>query len=375
MTDDETHEADRAKDAPHPRMTPALFGQMPAEQAFLDAYSSGKMPHAWLIHGPRGVGKATLAWRIARFMLTRSDSADDALFAPPEPPATLDADPRHPAFARISALGEPQLHLLRRNWDPEKKRFKTGIAVEDVRRMKSFFSLSATDGGWRVVIVDSADEMTPQAANALLKILEEPPRKSMLLLVSHQPAGLLPTIRSRCRALRCIPLGAEDQARALAGAGFAPPENPVALSQLSAGSTGNALRLLQHDGLAVYARLVELLGQSPGLDRGLALALAEGCAGRDKAERFDLTLQLLSLLLTRLARFAVLQSAVWEEAAPHEARSFARLAPGPAAAHHWAELAAQMSARTSHARAVNIDPASVILDALLSIDGAARKAA
>ena len=159
-------EPDRAEGAPHPRETHALFGHAVAEAAFLDAFNSGRMHHAWLITGPKGLGKATLAWRIARFLLTTPSDEGDALFTAPKPDK-LDVSPDHPVAHRIHALSEPGLFLLRRPWDPEKKRLKTSITVDEVRRMKDFFGLSAGGNGRRVVIVDAAEEMNPNAANAL----------------------------------------------------------------------------------------------------------------------------------------------------------------------------------------------------------------
>ncbi|MEM7439816.1 MAG: DNA polymerase III subunit delta', partial [Pseudomonadota bacterium] len=276
---------------------------------------------------------------------------------------------------RAQALGEPRLALVRRAWDDKAKRLKTVITIDEVRKLKSFFALSAADGGWRVAIVDAADEMNPSAANALLKILEEPPEKTVLLLVSHQPARLLPTIRSRCRALRCMPLSSEDQAAALAQSGHPPGDAAAAIAELSAGSAGAAIALIQNDGGKLYERLLGLLANAPGSDRGAAIALAEGCVGAANSERYGLTLVLIDLMLTRLARFAALQPSIWTEAAPQEARIFARLAPGIGHARLWATLAADLSARTGHARAVNIDPASVVLDALLAIDTRLKEAA
>lgn len=374
MSDETRPEPDRAEGAPHPRETLTLFGQRSAQAGFLDAYNRGKLHHGWLLTGPRGVGKATLAWRIARFLLTQEVGGDAGLFGEPEKPATLDVDPNHPAVRRARALGEPRLFLLRRGWDDKARRLKTVITVDEVRKLKSFFTLSAADGGWRVAIVDAADEMNPNAANALLKLLEEPPENTVLLLVAHQPARLLPTIRSRCRALRCDPLSAADQAAALDAAGI-PAQDTTALAELSSGSVGAAVRLLQSDGLALYAQLVEVLSAAPGLDRTAALRLADACAGAANAERYDMTLTLLAQLLTRLARFGARQPATWDEAAPHEARLFARLAPNARAARGWADLAAGLSARTGHARAVNIDPSTTVLDTLLSIDATARGAA
>ena len=370
LTADELPEPDCAPGAPHPRFTPHLIGQHAAEAAFLDAFTGDRMHHAWLITGPRGVGKATLAWRIAKFLLSQPED-DGGMFGAPPPPTTLTPDETHPAVRRALSLGEPRLFLCRRPWDDKAKRLKKDITVDEVRKLKSFFALSAADGGWRVAIVDDMDQMNVSAANALLKVLEEPPEKTILLLVSHQPARLLPTIRSRCRDLRCGALSPEEQAQALQQAGLEGPPDP-AITELSGGSVGAALRLAQGDGTTLYARLIGLADTAPGLDRSAALTLANACTGAPNAETYDLTIGLLDLLLTRLARFGALQPSGWVESAPQEARTLAKLAPHAPAARKWANLAQELSARASHARAVNLDPSSVILDMLLKLDDTAR---
>jgi DNA polymerase-3 subunit delta' len=357
-------EGDCAHGAPHPRETPALFGQQAAETAFLDAWSGGRLHHAWLLRGPRGVGKATLAYRIARALLIHGDA----------PPHSLDSEPDHPVSRRIVAQSEPRLLTLRRPADPKTGRLKRDLTVDEVRRLTPFFGLSAADGGWRAVVVDAADDMNASAANALLKTLEEPPPRAALLLVAHAPGALPPTIRSRCRTLDLRPLGAEDMTRALTAAGADPGAEPGALAALSGGSPGAALRLAQGGGAALYARLARLLGGAPGLDRSLLLEVAEGCAGRGEAEaRFELTCELTVALLHRLARSGA--GAPLPEATLGEARLAQRLSPDPGRARLWAEAAADAASRAARARAVNLDPASAILDMWLAIDAVAARAA
>ncbi|TNF61069.1 MAG: DNA polymerase III subunit delta', partial [Rhodobacteraceae bacterium] len=204
MSADDTDIAqpDQAPGAPHPRETLRLLGQAQAEAEFLAAFATGRLHHGWLLTGPQGIGKATLAWRIARFLLATPDPQEDGLFGAPPPPASLDIAPDHPVARRMLARAEPGLAQVIRSLHPKTGKLRDVITVEDVRDLHRFFGLSATDGGRRVVIVDAADEMNPQAANALLKMLEEPPRRATLLLVAHQPSRLLATIRSRCRTLR-----------------------------------------------------------------------------------------------------------------------------------------------------------------------------
>lgn len=374
MTDDTLPEADRVEGAPHPRDTARLIGQGAAEAAFLDAHAGGRVHHAWLLCGPFGVGKATLAWRVARFLLaTKADDGAGGLFggAEPEPaPRSLDIDADHPVVRRIHAGSEARLFLLRRAWDDEKKRLKTVITVDEVRKLRSFLQLSAADGGHRVVIVDAADEMNTQAANAILKMLEEPPPGVTFLLVSHQPSRLLPTIRSRCRVLKLSTLSPEDLSEAMRQAG-AEPHDGDALSVLSGGSVGEAMRIANLDGVATYAAIVALVTTVPRLDRPKALKLAEAAAQRGAEERRDLLLFLIDLFLARLARRGAMGQA-GPEAAPGEAELLARLAPDPVAGRRWAELQQRLGARARHARAVNLDPAALVLDMILKIDETAR---
>ena len=373
MSDDDLPAPDQAPGAPHPRETPVLFGQDEAQADFLNAFSTGRMHHGWLLTGPEGVGKATLAWRIARFLLATPEAADDGLFGAPPPPESLDIPVDHPVARRVLALSDPGLKLVRRGWDEKAKRLKTVITVDEIRDLKQFFALSSADGGRRVVIVDSADEMNPNAANALLKLLEEPPARTTLLLISHQPSRLLPTIRSRCRELRLAPLGAADMTAALgqAGAEVGASESQ-ALAQLSAGSVGDALRLLNLDGLTLYGQLVTVLGSLPDLDRARAIALAESVAGRGAEARLDLLLTLLDTGLARLARTGVTGTPPQPEAAAGEARVLTRLAPDALSGRRWAQLAQTAGDRLRHGRAVNLDPASLVLDTLLQMQRTAR---
>lgn len=360
---------DQVAGAPHPRAA-HLIGHAAAQSALLEAFNSGRMHHAWMISGPRGVGKATLAWKIARFLLATPED-DGGMFAPP-PPDTLDIPDDHPVARRLLALSEPRLFLLRRPYDEKTEKLKNDITVDEVRRMKAFFALSSADGGRRVAIVDPLDEMNPSAANALLKLLEEPPAKVTFLLITHQPAKLLPTIRSRCRELRLTPLGPDDLSDALTAAGGdVAPEARVALAELAGGSVGRAFELTNLDGLALYQSLVDLLGGLPRLDRSRAQALAEAAAGRGAEAQFDLIIALIDLFLARTARACAL-GGLAPDAAGGEGALIARLASNPGAARHWAELAQSLGQRARRGRAVNLDPAALVLDMLLAIETGAR---
>jgi DNA polymerase-3 subunit delta' len=363
-------EPDRVDGAPHPRRTRVLYGQETAEREFLNSWRAGRLHHGWLLAGPRGVGKATLAWRMARALIAQ----DPGAMLAPEIPDTLDMDPEAPTYRRCASLGEPRLKLIRRGWDDKLKRLRTRIVVDDTRTLRDFMGLTAADGGWRVVIVDPVDEMNPSAANAILKMLEEPPAKCVLILISHAPARLLPTIRSRCRRLDLRALAADPLIRAVAHAApDLPPPSP-ALAQLSGGSAGDALRLSAAEGPEIYASLLKLFANAPGIDRAALHLLAESASGPGSEARRDALVRLGALLPQRLARAAAIGPPD-AEAGPGERRLMARLAARPAQARIWADAAQEFQARLDRALGVNLDPAQAFLDTFLALDAAAGRAA
>src|SRR5476649_1397977 len=195
-----------------PRETSALFGHAAAEHALLESYQSGLIPHAWLIGGPPGIGKATLAYRLARFVLAHPDPKSPAV----QQAKSLAVDPDNPVARRVAAQAQGDLMVLERTINEQTGKLYTVIRVDDVRRSVPFFGSTAGEGGWRIAIVDAVDDLQREGANALLKVLEEPPARTLLLLISHAPGRELPTIRSRCRRLLLRPLAADDVVRAVA---------------------------------------------------------------------------------------------------------------------------------------------------------------
>jgi len=265
----------RAEDTepPHPRETAVLFGHADAERTLLEAYRAGRMPHAWIIGGPPGIGKATLAYRMARFVLAHPDPAA----ADVQAARSLAVAEDHPAARRMIAQAHSDLLVLERTAGPTGT-LRTVITVEDVRRTIGFFGSTAGAGGWRLCIVDSADELqSPQGANALLKVLEEPPARALFLLVAHAPGRLLPTIRSRCRRLTMRPLDTADVACAAAVAlGRDPDEADLRRAAGGAqGSVARAISLLGGPALAVRDRMIELLGALPAVDPRALHALGD----------------------------------------------------------------------------------------------------
>ena len=298
---------------PAPRENPLLLGHAPAERRLIAAHGSGRLPHAWLIAGPNGIGKATLAFRFARWLLSRGDDVDDgpSLFAAPSAPPSdsLFLDPEDRIFRMVASGGHPGVLTIERGINPQRKRRYSEIRVDDVRKLADFMHLTTAQGGWRVVVVDSADEMNRNAANAILKLLEEPPKRAVILLVSHAPGGLLPTIRSRCRMLRLEPLAVEIVVDLLQRfLPELPPDTALPIAVLAEGSIGRALMLADQNGLATVAAILEVLRDAPRIDRRKLAKLADQWARPAKegeADPFDNGAELLLWWAQRALRMAV----------------------------------------------------------------------
>jgi DNA polymerase-3 subunit delta' len=263
-----------------PRETGVLFGHREAESAMLSAYRSGRIPHAWLIGGPQGIGKATLAYRMARFVLTHRDPASDNV----QHAETLWIDPAEAVARQVASGAHGGLLTLERTAN-DKGVMRTVITVDETRETISFFGSTAAAEGWRVCVVDTVDELNPNAANALLKILEEPPQRSLFILVSHAPARVLATIQSRCRKLRLRPLSTDDVIRAAAlASGRAADDAALAeAATASEGSVGRALTLLGGDSLKLIERTTALLANLPRLDPRELHALSDALGTSDRA--------------------------------------------------------------------------------------------
>jgi DNA polymerase III subunit delta' len=292
-----------------------IIGHDAAEAQILAAYNAGKLHHAWLLAGPMGVGKASFARRVARFLLSPARAEDGGgLFGPAEP-TSLDVAADDPASALIDAGSHPGLLTLERLVNEKTGKRATGISVDQARTLAPFVSLMASDGGWRVIIIDAIDDMNRAASNAVLKIVEEPPAKTLFLLVSHQPGGLLPTIRSRCRRLEFKRLPDDDVKAVLVAQLVAPADIPVLLA-LADGAPGQALRFAGLD-LPPLATAIDeaMAGELTLADR---LVIAEQLAKSDAAPRYEAFLDLALRKLAERLRAAARDGqyapmALWEQ--------------------------------------------------------------
>lgn len=272
----------------HPRRRTVLYGHAGAEDRLLRATQGGKLHHAWLVSGNEGIGKATLAYRFARFLLAgRHASA-----------RSLAVDPQHPAARQIAAMAHPDLFVLERAIDTKNKKLKTVIAVDDTREASQFFARTAGVGGWRVCIVDEAGDLNKESANALLKVIEEPPERAVFVVVSHRPGAVLPTIRSRCIHLALNPLGVEDTMRVLREVSPG-DEGPLTdAAGLSRGSPGRALQLIDSKGARAFAAFLAQGRLSPAA----CVELGGHFAHRDNATDFAVFSDLLTDWIAARAR-------------------------------------------------------------------------
>jgi DNA polymerase-3 subunit delta' len=319
---------------PHPRETHELLGAARAEQAFVDAMARGRLHHAWLLAGPAGVGKATFAYRAARRLLGAAPAPAHGL---------LGASPDDHVSRLIVSRAHPDLLVLQR--DPEDGKSRKQIPVEEARGLPEFFAKTPAIAPWRVAIVDTADDLNPSGANAVLKTLEEPPERGIIFLISHRPGALLPTLRSRCRMLRLAPPGEAETAAWLEDKAAIGAEEARRLSAMAGGAPGRAWRLAGLDALAADEAAGEILASLPRPDPAAMLALAEGFRGAEGAERF-------ALLFERLADKV------------HAMAAGRALAGEGDGLDGWAETYETLIDLPRAAEAVNLDRADVFYTAL-----------
>ncbi|MCX8504708.1 MAG: DNA polymerase III subunit delta' [Beijerinckiaceae bacterium] len=299
MAEDLSIELDRFGTSRHPREGEVLFGHQREEAQFLNAYQSGRMPHAWLISGPDGIGKASFAYRAARFILSHPDPKAEAV----QGAIALDSRFDPGVGRRISAKSHGDLLTICREIEPGKKTIPTEIKVDQIRKMIQFFETTAGEGGWRIAIIDTMDELNRSGANALLKLIEEPPPRSLFFMITSAPGRLLPTIRSRCRVLSLRPLKEAEIVEALR-AQPSPPSQAVALqaARHSGGSVKTALKLMDPATLSIIEHVEQVLQRLPALDRAELLQMADGLVGRERSNDYQTVIETVQNWLAEQCR-------------------------------------------------------------------------
>lgn len=382
---------------PAARENPGLVGHEDAERNLRQGFESGRLAHAWLISGPQGIGKATLAYRFARYVLAHGtnegggDAAGAGLFGesplPGETSETPEANgplylaPSHPVFQRVASGGHVDLISVERTINEKTGKLRTEIIVDDVRGVGQFFRLTAGEGGWRVAVIDCADEMNLSAANALLKVLEEPPERALLLLVSHNPGRLLPTIRSRCRKLALQPLGDETVASLIET--YRPdldPGDTTALARLADGSPGRALALAAEGGLDLYREMTGLLETLPRLDIAALHAFGAKLGKTGSDEAFRTATGLLRWWLARLIMVAAGAAAGGPIGSRGQAAGrfsaddealISRLG-GAAGLDRWFEVWEKINRLLDKTDPINLNRKQVVLNVFLTLENAVR---
>jgi len=263
-----TKDIDTADTRTGPRFRARLVGHIDQQQSFLAAAHAGRLHHAWMLTGPKGVGKASFAWLAAKYILA-GRAQEVGLFGPVEPPENLAQLADDAVALRIEEGSHGDARVLALAENPKTGKMRTEITIDQVHALNGLFTQTATEGGWRVVVIDSVDDMNRSAANALLKVLEEPPKDVLFLLISHSPGRLLPTIRSRCRVLGFPPLSDADVGDFLTSElPELSPETTVQLIDWADGAPGLALNLLDQQAPALKADLLALLTPIPQFDMG-----------------------------------------------------------------------------------------------------------
>jgi DNA polymerase III subunit delta' len=338
----EPDESDRIEGFPHPRETAVFIGQDAVLARAARAIRGGRPPQGWLISGPPGIGKATLAYRIARYLL--------AFGARDTGPEDLSVPASDPNAIHLAAGSHPGLLVLKRGINEKTGKLMSELPVNEVRRLNGFFGMTSGAGGWRVAIVDTADDMNPNAANAILKLLEEPPARAMLILIANRPGQLLPTIRSRCQRLDLRPLDEAVVRDALKD--YLPDaDERASLARLSGGSIGAALRLASGEGRELAAEADRLIENAAMPDTIALLALGDRLARMKDG-------------LTRLGDFLT-------EGLSVRIRARARQ-PG-ADLERWTALLGRLEDSFARSRGLNLEPRQTLLSAARDMADVARR--
>ena len=362
--------SDKIAGAPHPMLANEIIGHSSQKLSFLSSFASNRLPQCWLLAGDMGIGKASFAWLIAKFLLTTKYQPADLKVDLNETNINSILEPQSGStLNRIISGSEQRVYIVRRGYNEKRKAFFKNISIEDVRKLQSYCSLSIADGGKRIIIIDTADDLNKSSSNALLKLLEEPPKNTIFLLISHQPNHLLPTIKSRCQKLSFSNLDQTDLGAVLTAIGCKiEPSDEVSLSILSKGSAGAACRLINSNCINLYRDILNIASSLPNLNTNKILQLSQNYFAKAKPSEFEIFIEMMQHFFSRLCKTGVMQKPVLPSVTDNEAKIMKSLCPNLKSARLWSDVANISLAKLNKGYLLNIDIESLILDAFIYLE-------
>lgn len=362
--------SDKISGAPHPMLANEIIGHSSQKLSFLSSFASNRLPQCWLLAGDMGIGKASFAWLIAKFLLTTKYQPADLKIDLTETNINSILEPQSGStLNRIISGSEQRVYIVRRGYNEKRKAFFKNISIEDVRKLQSYCSLSIADGGKRIIIIDTADDLNKSSSNALLKLLEEPPKNTIFLLISHQPNLLLPTIKSRCQKLSFSNLDQTDLGAVLTAIGCKiEPSDEVSLSVLSKGSAGAACRLINSNCINLYRDILNIASSLPNLNTNKILQLSQNYFAKAKPSEFEIFIEMMQHFFSRLCKTGVMQKPVLPSVTDNEAKIMKSLCPNLRSARLWSEAANISIAKLNKGYLLNIDIESLILDTFIYLE-------
>ena len=362
--------SDKIAGAPHPMLANEIIGHSSQKLSFLSSFASNRLPQCWLLAGDMGIGKASFAWLIAKFLLTTKYQPADLKIDLNESNINSILEPQSGnTLNRIISGSEQRVYIVRRGYNEKRKTFFKNISIEDVRKLQSYCSLSIADGGKRIIIIDTADDLNKSSSNALLKLLEEPPKNTIFLLISHQPNLLVPTLKSRCQKLSFSNLDQTDLGAVLKAIGCKiERSDEVSLSILSKGSAGVACRLINSNCINLYIDIVNISSSLPNLNTNKILQLSQNYFAKAKPGEFEIFLEMMQHFFSRLCKTGAMQKPVLPSVTENEAKIMKNLCPNLKSAHFWSEAANITLAKLNKGYLLNIDIESLILDAFIYLE-------
>ena len=362
--------SDKIAGAPHPMLTNEIIGHSSQKLSFLSSFATNRLPQCWLLAGDMGIGKASFAWLIAKFLLTTKYQPADLKIDLSKTNINSILEPQSGStLNRIISGSEQRVYIVRRGYNEKRKTFFKNISIEDVRKLQSYCSLSIADGGKRIIIIDTADDLNKSSSNALLKLLEEPPKNTIFLLISHQPNLLLPTIKSRCQKLSFSNLDQTDLGAVLTAIGCKiEPSDEVSLSILSKGSAGAACRLINSNCINLYRDILNIASSLPNLNTNKILQLSQNYFAKAKPSEFEIFIEMMQHFFSRLCKTGVMQKPVLPSVTDNEAKIMKSLCPNLKSARLWSDVANISLAKLNKGYLLNIDIESLILDAFIYLE-------